>query len=310
MANTYKASNNATALTITSTINNSSDYTIKLSSGDAALFPAVNSGGGTSNEYTVVTLQDASGNKEIVHVVRNDQTGNMLIGVIGTNTGSFSGRAQENTTARTWAVGTLCSCRPTAAIFATAANAPATSQPLDTELTALATTTSAADKVPYYTGSGTASTADFTSAARTLNAAADAAAQRTAIGVAIGSDVQAYDAATVKSNATKVLTAGYAATPYDGGTQTTGTYTPDEANGNFQHYINNGAHTLALPANDSTIVLLIVNGASAGAITTSAFDKVTGVAPTTTAGHKFFAYLTKMHVGATTYSHLSWQALQ
>ena len=43
--------------------------------------------------------------------------------------------------------------------------------------------------------------------------ASTAAAARAALGLAIGSDVQAYDAATVKANATKTLTAGYSCTP-------------------------------------------------------------------------------------------------
>lgn len=56
-------------------------------------------------------------------------------------------------------------------------------QPLDSDLTAIAALTSAADKVPYSTGAGTWTLADLTGAGRALIDDADAAAQRATLSV-------------------------------------------------------------------------------------------------------------------------------
>jgi hypothetical protein len=99
---------------------------------------------------------------------------------------------------------------------------------------------------------------------------------------------------------------GFKEVSHDLGTVTTGTTTPDAANGNKQHYVNGGAHTLAPPAASSTIEIEITNNASAGAITTSGFTKVGGDSLTTTNGHKFACCISKTQ----TYSYLLVTALQ
>lgn len=129
---------------------------------------------------------------------------------------------------------------------------------------------------------------------------------RTSIGVAIGSDVQAFDADTLKADTADNLTAGFSTTVHDAGTKSSGTYTPDQDDGNIQRAINGGAHTLAPTADDCAVIIQYTNNASAGTITTSGFTLVDGDDISTTNGDDFFFYLTK----ANGFSLLTVKALQ
>jgi len=105
---------------------------------------------------------------------------------------------------------------------------------------------------------------------------------------------------------TSLLTAGYTATSYSLGTVTTGTVTPSAANGNFQHLTANGAFTLAPPSATCCIDIEVLNGASAGTITTSGFTKVNGDTYATTNANKYIFHVVKTQ----NYSRLSIEALQ
>ena len=83
---------------------------------------------------------------------------------------------------------------------------------------------------------------------------------------------------------------GFSATTFDLGTNASGTETLDESNGNFQKGVNGGSHTLAPQSNDSTIVVQYTNNASAGTLTVSGYDSVTGDDLTTTNGHDFLLF--------------------
>jgi hypothetical protein len=101
--------------------------------------------------------------------------------------------------------------------------------------------------------------------------------------------VDTANALNLKVAGQQTTTNGFRFTSYNGGTVSSGTFTPDAYNGNYQYYTNNGAHTFAAPVNDCAIDILLTNGASAGTITFSGFTVSSNIgdALTTTSANKF-----------------------
>ncbi len=97
------------------------------------------------------------------------------------------------------------------------------------------------------------------------------------------------------------FTQGFKFVAFNAGTISSGTFTPDAANGNYQFYINGGAHTLAAPALDSALDILITNNASASTITFSGFtvNSNTGEALTTINTNKFLVSIRRINSVAT-----------
>ncbi len=118
--------------------------------------------------------------------------------------------------------------------------------------------------------------------------------------------LQPYDADILKADTSDDLTAGFTSTSSNQGTKSSGTFTPTFATRNIQHCVNGGAFTLGVPTGNGSLILDITNNASAGAITTSSYDIVTGDDFDTTNTNAFRCYITVGNAG----SHLHVVALQ
>ena len=154
----------------------------------------------------------------------------------------------------------------------------------------------------YVNGVGQTPGIDFNVSGTTLTTTSTLPA-----GTNIATTIQYFNTGVVNTVADATITAvklaggtigasvGYALTDYNAGTKSSGTYTPDESNGNFQYAVSGGAHTLAPPSNSCSLVIQYTNNGSAGTVTTSGFTLVDGDSLTTTDGDDFLLYITRVN---------------
>lgn len=111
MSSAYVASNKASS-TLAANINTTAT-SITVATGEGARFPSP-----TGGDYTLVTLQNASGQREIVCIVGRS-TDVLTVGIPGSAAANVAGRNYESIygmTAASWVIGDAISVRPTASL--------------------------------------------------------------------------------------------------------------------------------------------------------------------------------------------------
>jgi hypothetical protein len=149
---------------VSSAPNGTTGLNFTVEAGKGLLFPVLGAG-----DYFYGIFKDASGNREIVKIeARNADSLTIAAG----------GRGMDGTAARNWAAGDY--------FVAGITNAALQESLSNSNLIALGGLASAADKVPYFTGPGTAALTGLSAFIRTLLVQMDSAAARSVLGAAAG----------------------------------------------------------------------------------------------------------------------------
>ena len=91
----------------------------------------------------------------------------------------------------------------------------------------------------------------------------------------------------------QALSGGYSQTTIATGTISSGTFTVSPLSSNMLSYLNAGAHTIAPPQVDCTMLVMMRNTTGAGAVTTATFTKRIGDTIGTAVGSTYFFYISR-----------------